>query len=76
MIFASIGNQLDLMISFSDGNGGWKDTKKLNNKINDIGQGNPYVTPDNKFLFFTSGEHLEKNWKVKWVNIESELKNN
>lgn len=76
LIFASIGNELDLMISFSDGNGGWKNTKKLNNKINDIGQGNPYVTPDNKFLFFTSGEHLEKNWKVKWVNIESELKNN
>jgi len=76
LIFASISNQLDLMISFSDKNGGWKNTKKLNNKINDIGQGNPYVTPDNKFLFFTSGEHLKKKWKVKWVNIESELKNN
>jgi len=76
MIFASIGNQLDLMISFSDGNGGWKNTKKLNNKINDMGQGNPYVTSDSKFLFFTTGEHLEKKWKVKWVNIEFELKNN
>lgn len=76
LIFASIGNQLDLMISFNDGNGKWIDTKKLNNKINNIGQGNPYVTPDNKFLFFTIGEHLKNNWTVKWVDIESELNKN
>ncbi|MDC9723382.1 MAG: hypothetical protein PSN34_11530 [Urechidicola sp.] len=76
MIFASIGNQLDLMISFSDGNGGWKNTRKLNDEINNYGQGNPSVTSDNKFLFFTTGEHLEDNWLVKWVNMESELKNN
>jgi len=73
LIFASIGNQLDLMISFSDGSGGWINTKKLNNKINNIGQGNPYVTPDNKFLFYTTGEHLKNNWKVNWVDIESLL---
>ncbi|WP_262496961.1 hypothetical protein [Formosa algae] len=41
-----------------------------------MGQGNPYITPDDKFLFYTTGGHLEKDWKVKWVNIESELKNN
>ena len=62
------------MISFNDGNGAWSNPKKLNKKINEYGQGNPYVTPDNKFLFFTTGEYLEKKWKVKWVNIESELK--
>ncbi|PNW28712.1 hypothetical protein BKP44_07285 [Formosa algae] len=50
--------------------------KKLNDKINTMGQGNPYITPDDKFLFYTTGGHLEKDWKVKWVNIESELKNN
>lgn len=76
LIFASIGNQLNLMISFNDGNGKWTDTKKLNNKINNIGQGNPYVTPDNKFLFYTTGEYLKNNWTVKWVHIESELKRN
>lgn len=75
LIFASIGNQLDLMISFNDGNGGWINPKKLNNKINDIGQGNPYVTPDNKYLFFTTG-NAKNEWSVKWVDIESELKNN
>jgi Tol biopolymer transport system component len=76
LLFASIGNQLDLMISFNDGNGGWKNTRKLSNEINNYGQGNPYMTPDNKFLFFTTGEHMKNNWSVKWVNMESELKNN
>ncbi|KGL63455.1 six-bladed beta-propeller, TolB-like protein [Polaribacter sp. Hel1_85] len=76
LIFASIGNQLDLMISFSDGNGRWINTKKLNKEINNTGQGNPYVTPDNKFLFYTTGELLKTNWRVNWVNIESEFKKN
>jgi Tol biopolymer transport system component len=45
LIFASIReNQLDLMISFSDGNDGWINTRRLNNKINNTGQENPYVT--------------------------------
>ncbi|MEM9718682.1 MAG: hypothetical protein AAGA10_05525 [Bacteroidota bacterium] len=76
LIFASIGNQLDLLISFNDGKGKWTNTRKLNDKINDSGQGNPYVTPDNKFLFFTSGNYQDVDWKVKWVNIESEIRNN
>jgi hypothetical protein len=64
------------MISYNDGKGGWVNTKKLNDKINNKGQGNPYVTPDNKFLFYTTGEHLKTNWRVNWVDIESELENN
>ncbi|WP_432412492.1 hypothetical protein [Rasiella sp. SM2506] len=76
LIFASIGNELDLMISYTNGKGGWIHTRKLNDKINNKGQGNPYVTPNNKFLFFTTGEHLDKEWKVKWVHIESEINNN
>jgi hypothetical protein len=32
------------MISFSDGNDGWINTRRLNNKINNTGQENPYVT--------------------------------
>ncbi len=76
LIFARIGNQLDLMISFNDGKGNWSKPKELNENINVNGQGNPYVTPDNKFLFFTTGEYLKKNWKVKWVNIDSKIKDN
>lgn len=76
LIFASIGDELDLMISYSDGKDKWINTKKLSDKINTKGQGNPYVTPNNKFLFFTTGGYLEKDWKVKWVNIETEIRNN
>ena len=73
LIFAAIGKQLDLLISFKDGNGNWTKAKKLNDKINHAGQGNPYVTPDNNYLFYTVGDE-EKNWKVKWVDIRSEIK--
>ncbi len=75
LIFASIGDHLDLLISFSDGNGGWKNTRKLSDKINHLSQGNPYVTPNNKFLFFTTGTHSVNDWSVKWVNIEAEFVN-
>ena len=74
LLFASIENHLNLMVSYHDGKGGWEKTKMLNKQINNLGQGNPYVTPDNKFLFFTVGNHSGKNWRVKWVNIEDELK--
>ena len=73
LIFAAIGKQLDLSISFNDGQGNWTQTKPLNKKINNLGQGNPYVTPDHQFLFFTTGEHQKENWEIKWVNIKSEL---
>lgn len=73
LIFASIGDQLDLMISHSEGNGKWGTARKLSAKINTSGQGNPYVTPDNKFLFFTSGNDSGDDWQVKWVNSAEEL---
>ncbi|MGB1042792.1 MAG: TolB family protein [Tenacibaculum sp.] len=75
LIYASVNNELDLMITYNDGKGNWINTKKLNKKINNKGQGNPYVTANNKFLFFTTGNYSAKDWKVKWVNIESEIKN-
>lgn len=73
IIFATIGNQLDLMISFNDGNGKWLNTRKLNDTINTSGQGNPFVTPDGKFLFYTVAEQQNQQWSIKWVNISSEL---
>lgn len=74
LIFASVGSQLDLMISFNDGNGNWINTRKLSPKINKLGQGNPYVTPDGKYLFYTTGDLTDKDWRVKWVDIRQELK--
>ena len=75
LLFASIGGEsLDLMISFRDGEGSWGNTRKLGNIINTDGQGNPFVTPDNKFLFYTSGKANGEHWMVKWVDIESEIR--
>ena len=69
LIFASIGNQLDLTISFNNGDGEWINTKKLDAAINDNGQGNPYVTPDGHFLFFATGNKPE-NWSIKRVRFK------
>ena len=52
LIFTSIGTELDLMISYNDVKGGWVNTRKLNDEINNKGQGNAYVTLNCKFLFF------------------------
>ena len=74
LIFAVIDSKLDLVVSFKDKTGQWNTPRKLSDEINNNGQGNPFVTPDNKFLFFTTGESPEKDWSVKWVSIEFELK--
>ncbi|MEO1654061.1 MAG: hypothetical protein AAFU64_10975 [Bacteroidota bacterium] len=74
LIFASIGEVLDLIICYPDGKGGWTNPKKLSPKINQQGQGNPYVTPNDQFLFFTVGDVKQGNWQIKWVDISSELK--
>lgn len=75
LIFAEIGNQLDLLICFNNGNDEWINTKKLETAINNNGQGNPYVTPDNKCLFFATGNNLE-NWSIKCVSFEPHSLNN
>ncbi|WP_298517348.1 hypothetical protein [uncultured Kordia sp.] len=74
MIFAAINDPLELMITFNNGAGKWTQTRKLNSVINQLGQGNPFVTSDSKYLFYTTGDHQGENWKIKWVNIESEIK--
>ncbi|WP_420572516.1 hypothetical protein [Kordia sp.] len=73
MIYATVGNQLDLHLSFKDDSGNWIYKKKLSNAINTSGQGNPFVTPDHKYLFYTTGNHQGTNWNIKWVDIASDL---
>ncbi|WP_026898223.1 TolB-like translocation protein [Daejeonella oryzae] len=75
LIYASVGTQLDLMISFNNGDENWTDPRVLDAKINDGGQGNPYVTPDNNFLFFATGKDPE-NWYIKWVSFKPQSLNN
>lgn len=76
ILFAAIGNQLDLMISFNDGKGGWTNTRKLPEHINTKGQGNPYVSPGNEYLFFAKGDHLAKDWSIQCIKFDSILKSN
>lgn len=73
LIFAEIGDQLDLSVSLNDGKGQWTQTKRLHDEINHLGQGNPFVTPDGKFLLYTTGDHEGRHWKINWVQIEGEL---
>lgn len=72
LLFATVGNQLDLHISHNDGHDHWSKPRKLSEQINDSGQGNPYVTPDHQFLFFATGTNTEP-WQVNWVNFSREL---
>ena len=74
LIYASIGEELELSICFKDDSGYWTKPKKLSEEINNHGQGNPYVTPDNKYLFFTAVDSTNGVWKVKWVNIANQIK--
>lgn len=77
LLFAAVGEQLDLMISFRNKEGRWTPALRLDKSINQNGQGNPSVTSDGKFLFFTTGTHSgteeETNWTIKWVDMESVL---
>ena len=76
LIFASVEEELELMITYKDDLGQWTKPIKFNENINNKGQGNPYVTPDDKYLFFTAIDTASKAWKINWVNIEAKLKVN
>ena len=66
LIFANIGAQLDLMISYKK-EGRWSDPKPLPESINSEGQGNPYITPYGGFLFYAKGR---EQWKVHWASTK------
>lgn len=73
LMYASINEKLDLMVSFRDDNTGkWKEPHVLPKAINANGQGNPFVTADNGFLFYAD-EQSNANWCIKWVDIEAFL---
>jgi hypothetical protein len=73
MIFDSIGESLDLYISYRRPNLTWGEAKKLNKQININGQGNPFVSSDNKYLFFATAN--QEDWNIKWVSTKGLLKN-
>lgn len=70
LIYAAVNESLDLMVAHRNENGKWDNAEKLSKSINTNGQGNPFVTLDNKFLFYAS-EDSGSNWSIRWVSVES-----
>ena len=63
----------DLYISYKDSNEQWLPAKPLNEKINRNGKGNPYITPDQNYLFYVAGaeENPDKNWMTYWIHTKN-----
>jgi len=74
LLFESSPN---LYISYSDKMGNWSAAKPLNEKINRHGKGNPFITPDQKYLFFVAGLEPtpEEKWSLFWVSTKSVFSN-
>jgi len=66
----------DLYISYKNDNGGWSVAEPLNERINKNGKGNPYISPDNKYLFYAAGVEPspDDNWSVFWVSTDEVFK--
>jgi hypothetical protein len=64
----------DLYISQKDGRGQWTPARRLPEKINIRGKGNPFVTSDGKYLFYVAGNKVRpgehQTWHVFWVLAE------
>ena len=69
LMFGSLDDQLDLMISYPESEENWSIPKKLNLPKSDIGQGNPFVTPDNQYLLYTIQDSKTGVWSVQWVAL-------
>lgn len=61
-----------LQISYRKNDGSWTNPKSLGSKINfGLGMWGPYVSPDNKYLFYTTGTKQDySDTYVHWVRID------
>ncbi|MEM7575590.1 MAG: hypothetical protein AAF433_21990 [Bacteroidota bacterium] len=73
LFFAGIGESLDLLVSYRSSSG-WSKPEKLPAVINQNGQGNPYLSPDESLLFYAvEAPGATDQWQINWVNTESWL---
>ena len=70
IIYARIEAQLKLVICYRDREDSWGPPIELNDLINKDGQGNPFVTIDNEYLFYATGNPSGENWNLHWVKME------
>jgi len=64
----------DLYISYKKADGTWTNSKSLGSKINlpnPSWEYGPFVTQDNKFLFFSRGEIAMPSYSTYWVKIDN-----
>ena len=64
---------MGLSISYPKKDGGWTNPRNLGTKINfGLAMWGPYVTPDNKYLFYTTGTKPDySDVNVYWVRMDS-----
>ena len=63
----------DLFVSFNKGNNAWTNPKNMGTEVNTSGdEYGPYVTDDNKYLFYTSGTDMS-NTSIYWICIDELL---
>lgn len=74
LIFAAIGESLELYRCEMERSGEWSSPVALPSPINQNGQGNPYVTPDSKYLFFAKENESKTHWDIQWVSTSSFLR--
>lgn len=72
IIFFRLTTPNDLFISYHKSNGSWTNPKSLGSNINtNIYDCCPYVTSDNKYLFFTRGNWPMSTYYTYWVKIDN-----
>lgn len=73
IIFFRLSSPFDLFISYHKSNGSWTNPKSLGPNINTPGNYEccPYVTSDNKYLFFTRGNWPMTTYYTYWVKVDN-----
>ncbi|MFA5403643.1 MAG: putative Ig domain-containing protein [Ignavibacteria bacterium] len=73
IIFFRLISPNDLFISYHKNNGSWTNPKSLGPNINTPGNYEccPYVTSDNKYLFFTRGNWPMNTYYTYWVKVDN-----
>jgi hypothetical protein len=64
---------MDLYISFADGQGGWTSPRNLGPTINTSKlEAGPYISPDHKYLFFSRSDTYTDS-SIYWIRVEAFL---
>ena len=75
--FMIVTTPFGLSISYPKSDGAWTNPRNLGAKINfGLGMWGPYVTPDNKYLFYTTGTKPDySDVNVHWVRVDGLIDN-